>query len=145
MRRVAATKGVTLLPTSEARRPEELESALDRITKDKPQVLLVLPHALFILCRQRVIAFAAHAKLPTMHGFTEDVDAGGFMAFAVETRALYARASAFVDKILKGEKPGEIPIEQPTRLGLWLNLNTARTLGVKFPGTIVPGAERVIE
>ncbi|MGH7864450.1 MAG: ABC transporter substrate-binding protein [Candidatus Binataceae bacterium] len=145
LERVAAAKGVTLLPTSEATRPEELESALDRIAKDKPQAMIVLVHALFLVHRQRVIAFAAQAKVPTMYGFTEDVESGGLMAFATEYRALYARAPVFIDKILKGAKPGDIPIEQPTRFGLWLNQKTARALGVKFPPAILARAERVIE
>jgi len=145
LERAAADKGVTLLPTSGATRPEELESALDRMAKDKPQAMMVLPHALFILERKRVIAFAEQAKVPAMHGFTEDVEAGGLMAFAVETRALYARAPVFVDKILRGAKPGDIPIEQPTRFGLWINQKTARALGVTIPPAVLVRAERVIE
>ncbi len=145
MERVAAGKGVTLLPTSEATRPEELEPALERIAKDKPQALMVLVAALFVLHRPRIIAFAAQAKVPAMHGFARDVEAGGLMAFAVDTSTLYARAPVFVDKILKGAKPGDIPIEQPTRFGLWLNLKTAKALGIKIPGTILLRADRVIE
>ena len=142
---VAADKGVTLLPTSEAKRPEELESALDGIAKDKPQAMVVLAHALFLLHRKRVIAFAAQAKIPAMYGFTEDVEAGGLMAFAAETRALFARAPVFVDKILKGAKPGDIPIEQPTRYGLWINLKTATALGLKIPQPLLVRADRLIE
>jgi putative ABC transport system substrate-binding protein len=142
---VAANKGVTLLPTSGATRPEELDPALEQIAKAKPQAVMVLAHALFNLYRQRVIAFMAQAKLPAMYGWTEDTESGGLMAFAVETRSLYARAPVFVDKILKGAKPGNIPIEQPTRFGLSLNLKTARALGVKFPAAILARADRVIE
>jgi putative ABC transport system substrate-binding protein len=145
MEHVAARKGVTLLPTSAATRPEELESAFERIAKDRPDAMIVPSLALFQLHRQRIIAFAAQAKLPAMYTWTEDVEAGGLMAFAVEVRALYARAPVFVDKILKGTKPGDIPIEQPTRYGLSLNLKTARALGVKFPPTVLTRAERVIE
>jgi putative tryptophan/tyrosine transport system substrate-binding protein len=145
LERVAASKGVTLLPTFEASRPEELEPALERIAKGRPQAMLVHSHALFILHRRRVIDFAAQAKLPTMHGYPEDVEAGGLMTFAVETRALYARAPQFVDKILRGAKPGDIPIEQPTRFGLWVNLKTARALGVTIPQSLLLRAERVIE
>ena len=145
MERVAVSKGVTLLPTSEATRPEQLEPALERIAKDKPHAMVVPSLALFQLHRQRIIAFAAQARLPTMYVWTEDVEAGGLMAFAVEVRTLYARAPVFVDKILKGAKPGDIPIEQPTRYGLWVNLKTARTLGVTIPPVILARAERVIE
>jgi putative ABC transport system substrate-binding protein len=145
LERVAAAKGVTLLPTSGATRPEELESALERVAKDKPQAMMVLVAALFLLHRQRIIAFAAQAKVPTMYGFSEDVEAGGLMAYAVEYRSLYARAPVFVDKILKGAKPGDIPIEQPTRFGLWLNLKTAKALDFKIPRSILLRANQVIE
>ena len=145
LERVAASKGVTLLPTSEATRPEELEPALDRIAKDKPQAMVVLIAALFLLNRKRVIAFAAQAGVPTMYPSTEDVEAGGLMGFAVELRVLYARAPVFVDKILKGAKPGDLRIEQPTRFGLWLNLKTAKALGLKIPQSLLIRADRVIE
>lgn len=145
MERVAEENGVTILPTAEARRPEELESAFARIAKDNPQAMIVQLDALFFVHRKRIIAFAAQARVPTMYRFTEDVEAGGLMAFATEFRALYARAPAFVDKILKGAKPGDIPIEQPTRYGLWLNLKTARTLGVTIPPVVLVRADRVIE
>ena len=145
LERVAAHKGVMLLPTSEATRPEELEPAFERVAKDKPQAIVVLLSALFLIHRQRVIAFAAQAKVPTMYSSTKDVEAGGLMAYAVEFRTLYARAPVFVDKILKGEKPGDIPIEQPTRFGLWINLKTARALGLKIPQSLLIRADRVIE
>jgi putative ABC transport system substrate-binding protein len=145
LERVADEKGLTLLPTAEARRPEELDTAFARIAHDKPQALFVQSDALFFVHRKRIIEFAAQQKLPTMYRFTEDAEAGGLMAFATFYRDLYGRAPAFVDKILKGAKPGDIPIEQPTRFGLWVNLKTARALGFTFPPTVLARAERVIE
>ncbi|MGH7865596.1 MAG: ABC transporter substrate-binding protein [Candidatus Binataceae bacterium] len=145
LERVAAHKGVMLLPTSEATRPEELESAFERVAKDKAQAIVVLLSALFLIHRQRVIAFAAQARVPTMYSSAGDVEAGGLMAYAVEFPTLYARAPVFVDKILKGEKPADIPIERPTRFGLWINLKTAKVLGITIPGSILLRAERVIE
>ena len=141
----ATEKGVTLLPTAEAKRPEELESAFTSLEKDKPDAMIVQPDALFFVHRKRIIAFAARTKIPAMYRFTEDVEAGGLMAFATEYRNLYARAPIFVDKILKGAKPGDIPIEQPTRFGLWLNLKTARAQGVTFPPATLARAERLID
>jgi len=145
MEQYAEEKRITLLPTTNASRPEELDSAFQRVLADKPHALIVQPDALFFVHRQRIIAFAAQSKLPVMYRFTEDVEAGGLMAFATQYRDLYARAPVFVDKILKGAKPGEIPIEQPTRFGLWVNLNTARALGFTFPPTVLARADRVIE
>lgn len=145
MERVAEEKGVTLLPTSVATRPEELDAALRRVLEQQPDAMIVPSLALFQLQRDRIIEFAAQARLPAMYTWMEDVEAGGLMAFGVDVRALYARAPVFVDKILKGGKPGDIPIEQPTRFGLWLNLKTARALGVKFPPTILVRAELAVE
>ena len=145
LERAAAGKGIALLPTAEATRPEELEAAFDRIAKERPQAAVIHHDALFWVQRGRIIAFAAQARLPVMYRFTEDVEAGGLMAYATEYRALYARAPVFVDKILKGARPGDIPIEQPTRFGLWINQKTARALGITFPQTVLTRAERVIE
>lgn len=139
----ASTRGVTLLPTVEARGPGDLDAAFRRLETDRPQALMVVPDVLFFVRRREVIDFAARSKLPAMYGFTEDVEAGGPMAFATEFRDLYARAPVFVDKILKGANPAELPIEQPTRYGLWLNLRTARSLGLAIP--LLLRAERVIE
>ena len=141
----ATEKSVALLPTADAKKPEELDSAFERLAKEKPEALIVQPDALFFVHRKRIIAFAAQARLPVMYRFTEDVEAGGLMAFATQYRDLYARAPVFVDKILKGAKPADIPIEQPSRFGLWLNLKTARALGITFPPAVLARAERVIE
>jgi putative ABC transport system substrate-binding protein len=145
MESVAAKKGVSLLPTSEATRPEELDAAFQHVLDQRPDALIVPTLALFLLQRDQITAFAEKAKLPALYTWIEDVESGGLMAFGVDTRALYARAPVFIDKILKGAKPGDIPIEQPTRFGVWLNMKTARTLGVKFPSTILARGERVIE
>jgi putative ABC transport system substrate-binding protein len=145
MESVAARKGVSLLPTSEATRPEELDAAFERVLEQRPDALIVPSPALFLLQRDRITAFAEKAKLPALYTWIENVESGGLIAFGVDTRALYARAPVFIDKILKGTKPGDIPIEQPTRFGVWLNMKTARTLGVKFPSTILARGERVIE
>lgn len=141
----AATRKVTLLPTVEARGPADLGAAFNRLESDRPQALMVVPDVLFFVHRREVIDFAARSKLPTMHGFIEDVEAGGLLAFATEFRDLYARAPVFVDKILKGANPADLPIEQPTRYGLWLSLRTARSLGLTLPRPVLLRAERVIE
>ncbi|MGH8676055.1 MAG: ABC transporter substrate-binding protein [Burkholderiales bacterium] len=145
LERVANAKGVTLLPTSEATRLEELEPAFAHMMKGKPQAMVVPNQALFTLNRKLVIEFAARVRLPAMYSTTEHVASGGLMAHAVELRTLFARAPVFVDKILKGTKPSDIPIEQPTRFGLWINLKTAKALGIKIPQSILLRADRVIE
>jgi putative ABC transport system substrate-binding protein len=145
MEGVARKKGVSLLPTSEASRPEELDAAFQRVIDQQPDALMVPSLALFLLQRDRIIAFAEKAKLPALYTWPEDVESGGLIAYGVDVRALWARAPVFIDKILKGAKPGDIPIEQPTRYGVWLNMKAARTIGVKFPPTILARGEALVE
>ncbi|HEY8265961.1 MAG TPA: ABC transporter substrate-binding protein, partial [Steroidobacteraceae bacterium] len=142
---VAAAKRITLLPISEAKGPREIDAALAAIAAAKPQAMIVHHDALFFIQRQRIIDFCARARLPAMYRFTEDVEAGGLMSYAAQYRELYARAAIFVEKILKGSKPGDIPIEQPTRFGLWINLKTAEVLGLRIPQAVLLRADRVIE
>jgi putative ABC transport system substrate-binding protein len=145
MEGVAAKKGVSLLPTSEATRPEEIDVALQRVLGQRPDALIVPSLALFLLKRDQITAFAERAKLPALYTWIEEVESGGLIAYGVDVRALWGRAPVFIDKILKGEKPGDIPIEQPTRYGVWLNMKTARAIGVKFPPTILARGEALIE
>ena len=143
--RGAAKLGLALMPSANARRPEELQPAFLKLEQQRPQALYVHNDVLFFVQRARVIDFVARAQIPTMYGFTEDVEAGGLMAFAVELRELYVRAPTFIDKILRGARPADIPIEQPTRVGLWINLKTARTLNLTIPRALMLQAERVVE
>ena len=145
MEELAASKHASLLATAEVKRPEDFDAAFARISKDRPDAMVVFQDAIMFFNRRRIVAFAAQARIPTMYGFTEDVEAGGLMAFATPYRVLYARAPEFVDKILKGAKPSELPIEQPIQFGLWINMKTARALGLTFPPSIVARADRVIE
>jgi putative ABC transport system substrate-binding protein len=136
---------VTLLPAAVATRVQELSGALDRVEQQRPDVLLVHSDVVFYVQHLRVIEFAARHSLPSMYSFTRDVEDGGLMAFAVEFRELFARAPVIIDKILKGAKPADIPIEQPTRYGLWLNLKTAKTLGLPIPPLVWVQALRLIQ
>ena len=141
----AGRLGLTLLPVAAAGRPDELPAAFAKLEAQRPDALFVLSDVLFYVSRREVVAFAARARLPAIYSFTEDVEAGGLMAFTVEWRQLYERAPVFIDKILKGASPAEIPIEQPTRAGLWVNLKAARALGITIPQQVLLRAERVIE
>ena len=141
----AGRLGLTLLPVAAAGRPDELPAAFAKLEAQRPDALFVQSDVLFFISRREVVAFAARARLPAIYSFTEDVEAGGLMAFTVEWRQLYERAPVFIDKILKGASPAEIPIEQPTRAGLWVNLKAARALGITIPQQVLLRAERVIE
>ncbi|MEO6410932.1 MAG: ABC transporter substrate-binding protein [Burkholderiaceae bacterium] len=141
----AARLSVTSLPSASASRPEQLPAAFAKLEQQRPQALFVLADALFYVQRQRVVDFARQLRLPSMHSFIEEIEAGGLMAFTVVWRDLYERAPAFIDKVLKGADPAVIPIEQPTRFGLWINLRTARELGLAIAPSVLLRAEKVIE
>jgi putative ABC transport system substrate-binding protein len=133
------------LPAAIARTPQGLDVAFDVLRRQRPQALFVHSDVLFFVQRSRVINLAAQARLPASYSFTEDVEAGGLMAYAVQFRDLYERTPVFIDKILKGANPAEMPIEQPTRFGLWLNLRTANALGLVLPRTLLLLAERIVD
>lgn len=143
--RAAASLGLTLMPPASASRPEDLEVAFTKIEQQQPDALFVTSDVLFYTQRARIVQFVVRRQLPSLHSFTEDVDAGGLMAYAVEFRELYERAPIFIDKIFKGTPPAELPIELPTRIGLWVNLKTARTLGLKIPQSVLLRAVKTIE
>jgi len=141
----AAKLGLILLPSADARKPEDLQPAFRKLERQQPDAMFVHSDVLFFTQRNSVVRFAADTAIPAMYGFTEDVEAGGLMSFAVQLRDLYVRAPVFIDKILKGEKPADIPIEQPTRVGLWINLATARALRLTIPAALLLQAEKVIQ
>jgi putative ABC transport system substrate-binding protein len=105
---------------------------------------LALPSALFNSHRKSLVALAAKLKLPAMYPRADYVDDGGLMSYAVDTNDLSRRAAIFVDKILKGGKPAEIPVEQPIKFIFIINLKTAKQIGVTFPPNLLARADRVI-
>ena len=95
--------------------------------------------------RERVIAFAAQQRVPALYQFREFVEAGGLMSYGANLAERYHRAAYFVEKILKGAKPAELPVEQPTKFELVINLKTARALGLTIPPSVLGRADQVIE
>jgi ABC-type uncharacterized transport system substrate-binding protein len=93
----------------------------------------------------RIVEFAAEHRLPTVFGVRPFVDAGGLMSYGTDFSDLYRRAGIYVDKILKGAKPGDLPVEQPTKLELVINLKTAKALGLTIPPSLLQRADQVIE
>ena len=136
--------GVTTLK-EEARLPAELVPALDRMAKAGAQVVIVAPNAMFINQRETIIGHALAAGLPTFFGTRGDVEAGGFMSYGVNQTEGLHRAAAFVDKILKGAKPGDLPIEFSTNIELVINVKTAKALGLTVPPSLLARADEVIE
>src|SRR6516165_7888642 len=141
----AATRklGVELVPL-EPRRTEEITPALESL-KDRVEALYVVGDPLMNLNRMRINTFALAARLPTMYAQREYVESGGLMSYGPNYPDLNRRAADYVDKILRGTKPGDIPVKQPTKFDLVINLITAKALGIDVPPTLLARADEVIE
>jgi putative ABC transport system substrate-binding protein len=140
----ARTLGVQLRVV-EVRGPTDFDSAFAAITKERVGALVVLPDAMFRNQHRRIIDLAAKNRLPAMYWSRELVDAGGLMAYGASFPDVFRQAAAFVDKILKGAKPGDLPIEQPARLELVINMKTAKALRLTIPQSVLLRADQVLE
>jgi putative tryptophan/tyrosine transport system substrate-binding protein len=129
----------------EAGAPDLLESAFVAISAAHAGALIVLPDAMFFSEYRRVVAFAATERLPTLYPEKQSVEAGGLMAYGPSIPAAHRRLAAYVDKILHGADPAELPIEQPTTFEFAINLKTAKTLGLSIPDKLLYTADEVIE
>src|SRR5713101_915781 len=129
-----------------AARPDELEMAFSAAQKNRAEALIVLSSASFYAHRAQVVALAARYRLPAMYHSKEFVvDPGGLMSYGADFRDLYRRAAGYVDKILKGAKPADLPVEQPTKFELVINLKTAKALGIRLPPSVLSRADEIIE
>jgi putative ABC transport system substrate-binding protein len=125
--------------------PDELEAAVARAAKGRPDALVVVHDIVTVNNRARIAHAAIKFKLPSICGSTPYVDAGGLITYAASTPALFKRSAAFVDRILKGAKPADIPIEQPTSFQLRINLKTARALGLTISPALLARADDIIQ
>jgi putative ABC transport system substrate-binding protein len=144
MQAPARTLGITL-HSVEAREAEALEVAVADAVRAGADALVVLPDPLTLLERRRIADLAAKHRLPAMYGFKEFVGAGGLMSYGTMQTDLYRRAAAYVNKILRGAKPADVPVEQATRFELVINLKTAKALGVTLPQSVLLRADQLIE
>jgi putative ABC transport system substrate-binding protein len=126
------------------RQAEEVDPTLDTI-KARAQALYVVPVPLIFTHRVRINNFALVARLPTMHSVREYVEAGGLMSYGADWSDMWRRAADIADRILRGAKPADIPVEQPNKFDLVINLKTARALGLTIPPTLLTRADEVIE
>lgn len=140
----AGTLGVQL-QFVEARAPADIDKAFSEITGAHADAVIVLVSGMLLGERSRLVNLAASNRLPVLYTFRELVDAGGLMSYGTSLADLFRRAASYVDRILKGTKPADLPVEQPTRLELVINLKTAQTLGLTVPPTLVARADQVIE
>jgi putative tryptophan/tyrosine transport system substrate-binding protein len=129
----------------EVRTPDDVNSALEAAVREKANALITVEDPLTVNYRRQIADFSAKNRLPTMSGLREYVDVGGLLSYGPALADLYRRAAGYVDKILKGTKPSELPVEQPTKFELVVNLKTARALGLTIPPDMLAIADAVIE
>jgi len=128
-----------------ARTPSEIEAAFAAMRSQRAGGVLVLRDSVFFAQRTQIAALAAKSRLPAVYGFREDAEAGGLMAYGASLPHMYRRAATYVDKILKGAKPADLPVEQPTKFELVINLKTAKALGLTIPQSLMQRADEVIQ
>jgi putative tryptophan/tyrosine transport system substrate-binding protein len=143
--KVAARSLGVQLQLLEARGPNEFDGAFAAMAKERAGALLVPAESLFVLHRTRLADLAARSRLPAAYGFREHVEAGGLMSYGPSVRDLFRRSATFVDKILKGAKPGDLPVEQPTKFEFVVNLKTAKALGLTIPQSLLQRADQIIQ
>jgi putative ABC transport system substrate-binding protein len=142
----AAAKALGIkLQVLDVRASEDLDGAFAAILKERPEALLILADRIFLHNRTRLMEFATQQRLPNVNAYHELVQAGGLMSFGPSYEDMHRRAAIYVDKILKGAKPADLPIEQPTKFTLILNLKAAKALGLEVPPTLLARADEVIE
>jgi ABC-type uncharacterized transport system substrate-binding protein len=142
----AAAKALGLkLQSLPVRSLDDFESAFARAQRDGAQALITSPNTLIITQQRQVLDFAAKNRLPAIYPTSEFVEAGGLMSYAPNYADLYTRAADYVDKILKGAKPADIPVEQPKKFEFLVNLKTAKQIGLTIPPNVLARADRVIK
>jgi putative ABC transport system substrate-binding protein len=129
----------------EARGPNEFDGAFAAMAKERVGALLVLSDAMLSSHRTRLADLAARSRLPSAYGVRESVEAGGLMSYGPSFLDLHRRAATYVDKILKGAKPAELPVERPTEFEFVINMKTAKALGLTVPQSVLRRADHVIE
>jgi putative tryptophan/tyrosine transport system substrate-binding protein len=140
----AAALGVRL-QLLEARGASEIDSAFEAMTKEQADAFIVLVDAALLDRRTQIADLAARRRLPAVYGLSDHAEAGGLLAYGPNRLVQFHHAATFVDKILKGAKPGDLPVEQPSKFELIVNMKTAKTLGIKIPNSILVRADKVIE
>ena len=140
----ARSTGTTILPHY-ARTPQEVENAFSQMSRQKAGALIVTRHPYLNQQARQIAELAAKNRLPAIAGLREYVEAGGLMSYGSSLTGQYRRAAIYVDKILKGAKPGDLPVEQPTIFELFINGKTAKALGLTIPHSLLASADKVIE
>jgi putative ABC transport system substrate-binding protein len=144
LQRAAKALGKSLLPV-EVKRPEEIPAAFEKMMQWQANAAAVIESPMFFTNRERIVALAASSKLPTIYNAREYVRSGGLLSYGASYPDLYRRAATYVDKILQGASPADLPVEAPTKFELVLNVNTAKALGLTIPVPLQIAADELIE
>jgi ABC-type uncharacterized transport system substrate-binding protein len=143
--KVAAGLFKVQLQLLEARAPGDFAGAFSAMTKERADGVIILLSSMFYAERTRIAKIAAESRVPTIYGAKEFAQAGGLMTYGIDVHESFRRAAGYVDKILKGAKPADLPVEQPTKFELVINLKTAKTLGLTIPQSLLVRADEVIK
>ena len=135
----------TELIVTPVHKADEIDGALASIAQEPGGGLIVLPNAFTVVNRARIVAQAARFRIPAIYPSVAFVQAGGLASYGVELPDLFRRAASYVDRILKGEKPADLPVQAPIKYQMVINLNTAKALGLSIPPTLLATADEVIE
>ena len=141
----AAAKAAVILVPFEFHTPDDFEPAFATFARERAEALMVPPDTTFTTYRGRIIELAAKARLPTIYANRPLVEAGGLVSYGPNPVENYRRAATFVDRILKGANPSDLPVERPTKIDLVINLKTAKALGLEVPPMLLARADEVIE
>jgi ABC-type uncharacterized transport system substrate-binding protein len=141
----ARALGIEALPITFVGRVEEPDRAFAQAVHQRADAVLFGAHPFFNVHMERILALAARHRLPAIYEFRSFVEAGGLMCYGTDMKTVFHRVATYVDKILKGAKPGDLPVEQPTKIELVINLKTAKALGLTIPQTLLLRADQVIE
>ena len=133
------------LVTVEVRTSDDLAPAFQEFARQRANVVVIFRDALFVARRRQIASYALATRLPTIFGFREHVESGGLISYGIDLRETYRRAAYYVDRILKGDKPADLPIEFPTKLELVINSTTAKAIGLSIPASLLARADEVLE
>jgi putative ABC transport system substrate-binding protein len=136
--------GITILPI-EARTPQDISNAFAAMASQNTEALIVPLEGLFQQEKNQILGLVAKQRLPSIAAYREYVEAGGLISYGQSVGESYRRAATYIDKIFKGANPGELPVEQPTKFELFINMKTAKALGIKVPQSLLVQATKVIE
>jgi putative ABC transport system substrate-binding protein len=141
----AAGKSGVSMATVDVRTVDEIGAAIQTFVRERASIVVVLASAMLVNARRQIATFALVSRLPTAYSFREHVEAGGLISYGIDLRQNFRRGAYFVDRILKGQTPGDLPIEFPTKVELVVNVTTARAFGITIPPTLLARADEVIE